>query len=90
MRPTDWQREAAAPRSGDRRGVPRGTAAEPQRPQLISLILGTFRETLGERLSLNEAKRLFGFDETTCRVVLDHLVAEKRLRRTSDGRYTMA
>jgi hypothetical protein len=28
--------------------------------------------------------------EVTCRVVLEQLVAEKLLRRTRDGRYTMA
>jgi len=63
---------------------------EPQRAQLVSLVIGTFKETLGERLSLAEASRLFGLREVTCRVVLDHLVGQKLLRRTRDGRYTMA
>jgi hypothetical protein len=70
--------------------VPRGGRAEPERPQLISLVLGTFKETLGERLSLAEARRLFGLREVTCRVVLDYLVGQKLLRQTRDGRYTMA
>jgi DNA-binding IclR family transcriptional regulator len=54
------------------------------------MVLGTFRETLGERLSLGEARRLFGLSEVTCRVVLDELVGQKLLRRTRDGRYTLA
>ena len=75
---------------GDRRRIPRGVSGEPERPQLISLVLGTFKETLGERLSLAEARRLFGLREVTCRVVLDHLVGQNLLRQTRDGRYTMA
>jgi DNA-binding IclR family transcriptional regulator len=63
---------------------------EPERAQLVPLVLGTLMETFGECLSLAEATRLFGLRESTCRVVLDHLVAEKRLRRTRDGRYTIA
>jgi len=53
-------------------------------------VLGTFKETFGTCLSLAEATRLFGLREATCRVVLEYLVAEKRLRRTRDGRYTTA
>ena len=91
MRASNWPREpVAALAPGDRRRVPRGARGEPERAQLVPLILGTFRETLGERLSLAEARRLFGLREVTCRVVLDYLVAEKLLRRTRDGRYTMA
>jgi hypothetical protein len=45
---------------------------------------------LGTRLSLAEARRMFGVREVTCRVVLDHLVKQHRLRHTRDGRYTMA
>ncbi len=73
----------------DRRRVPRGVNGEPERPQLISVVLGTFKETLGERLSLGEARRLFGLREATCRVVLDYLVGQNLLRQTRDGRYTM-
>jgi hypothetical protein len=91
MRPTDWPRKPVAllPR-GDRRRTPRGASGEPERAHLIPLVLGTFRETLGERLSLAEARRLFGLREVTCQVVLEYLVGEKLLRRTNDGRYTMA
>jgi hypothetical protein len=91
MLPNDWHRAsvAALPRA-ERRRAPRGADGEPERAQLLSLVIGTFRETLGERLSLAEARRLFGLREVTCRVVLEHLVGEKILRRTRDGRYTMA
>ncbi len=90
MRPTNWQRRpVAALLPGDRRRMPRGASGEPERSQLVSVVLGTFKETLGERLSLGEARRLFGLREVTCRVVLDYLVGEKLLRRTRDGRYTM-
>jgi len=92
MRPrTYWQN--ATPRAllpGDRRRVPRGVDGEPERSQLIPLILGTFKETFGTRLSLAEARRLFGLREATCRVVLDDLVGAQLLRRTRDGRYTMS
>ena len=91
MRPSHWPHEpVAALPPGERRRVPRGVSGEPERGQLIPLVLGTFKETLGERLSLAEARRLFGLREVTCRVVLDYLVGEKLLRRTRDGRYTMA
>jgi hypothetical protein len=91
MRPFDRPRAPApVPPRGDRRRVPRGANGEPERSQLVSRILGTFRETLGTRLSLSEARRLFGLREATCRVVLDYLVGEHLLRRTRDGRYTMA
>ena len=90
MRPTGWQRApVTALLSGDRRRVPRGVSGEPERAQLVSFVLGTFRETLGERLSLAEAGRLFGLREATCQVVLDDLVGLRLLRRTKDGRYTM-
>jgi len=92
MRPTNWHHRepAALITHGERRRAPRGVRGEPERSQLIPLVLGTFRETLGERLSISEARRLFGLREVTCRVVLDYLVAEKLLRRTRDGRYTMS
>jgi hypothetical protein len=93
MRPINWHhREPVASLlpQGDRRCVPRGASGEPERPELIAVVLGTFKETLGERLSVAEARRLFGLREVTCRVVLDHLVGENLLRRTRDGRYALA
>jgi hypothetical protein len=40
----------------------------------VPLILGTFQEMLGTRLSVTEARLMFGLREETCRVVLDQLV----------------
>jgi hypothetical protein len=72
----------------ERRRGPRGSSnGEPPRPQLVSLILGTYREMPGLRLHLNQAARLFGLRDVTCRVVLDDLVESGLLRRTSDGQY---
>jgi hypothetical protein len=91
MRARDWQRvEITVHQHGDRRQAPRGRVGEPERAQLVPLILGTFQEMLGMRLSLAEAGLMFGLREVTCRVVLDQLVGDNRLRRTRDGRYTMA
>lgn len=91
MRPRDSKRAGTVPLlHGERRRSPRGTHGEPERSQLVPQILGTFQEMLGTRLSLAEARRMFGVREVTCRVVLDHLVKQHRLRHTRDGRYTMA
>jgi hypothetical protein len=54
---------------------------------LVALVFGTFQEMHGMSLSLHEARRLFGLREVTCRLVLDDLVQQNRLRRTRDGRY---
>jgi hypothetical protein len=75
---------------GERRGAARGGPGEPERSRLVVLIMGTFQEMFGVRLSLSEAMRMFGLGETTCRIVLDDLVRANRLRRTRDGRYALA
>ncbi len=91
MRPRDSNHAGTAPLvHGERRRSPRGGHGEPERSQIVSLILGTFHEMLGTRLTLADAKRMFGLREVTCRVVLDQLVKEHRLRHTRDGRYTAA
>ena len=66
------------------RGVPYG---EPTRSQLMTLILGTYREMPGLSLTLPQAARLFGLRETTCQVVLDDLVHAQRIRRAAGGHY---
>ena len=38
-------------------------------------------------LHLKQAARLFGLRETTCRIVLEELVRQGRLRRALDGQY---
>jgi hypothetical protein len=91
MRSKGWERAGATPLlRGERRRAPRGVHGEPERAQVVSLILGTFNEMLGTRLTVAEARRMFGLREVTCKVVLDHLVTQNRLRRTNDGKYTMA
>ena len=72
----------------ERRQLERGTGgSEPTRPQLVSMILGTFREMPGLSLHMNQAARLFGVKQTTCAVVLEDLVAQGKLRRGADGQY---
>jgi len=76
---------------GDRRRHRRGEAgAEPQRRSLEAMIRGTYREMPGLSLSLDQAARLFGLREQTCRIVLDDLVGSGALRRGADGQYVTA
>jgi DNA-binding IclR family transcriptional regulator len=65
-------------------------SAEGPREQLVSMILGTYREMPGLRLQLAEAARLFGLRTTTCKIVLDDLVREGALCRTDEGQYVPA
>jgi hypothetical protein len=90
MRTTGWPASIAALPRGERRRVTRGAVGEPERAQLVALVLGTFKEMHGTRLTVTEAVRLFGLREATCRLVLDDLVQQKRLRRAHDGRYAAA
>jgi DNA-binding response OmpR family regulator len=73
----------------DRRRHRRGEAgAEPQRAALEAMIRGTYREMPGLSLYLDQAARLFGLRELTCRIVLDDLLRAGVLRRGADGQYT--
>ena len=73
----------------ERRRQPRGTAeGEPERRSVVSMVVGTYRETPGLMLHLGQAARLFGLRRTTCQIVLDDLVRARHLRRTTDGQYT--
>jgi hypothetical protein len=75
----------------DRRQIARGgPQGEPPRRDLVALILGTYKEMPGLILHLNQAARLFGLREITCRMVLDELVQQGHLRRASDGQYLAA
>jgi hypothetical protein len=75
-------------RALDRRQNERGTpSTEPSRTELVSMILGTFREMPGLCLHMNQAARLFGVKQATCAVVLEDLVAQGKLRRGADGQY---
>ena len=50
-------------------------------------ILSSYQEMPGLILHLNQAARLFGLREATCRTVLDELVQQGKLRRAADGQY---
>jgi len=81
------------PRNGsqERRRRERGIGgAEPTRTELVSMILGTFREMPGLSLHTNQAARLFGVGQATCAVVLEDLVTLGKLRRGMDGQYVGA
>ena len=72
----------------DRRHAERGTpSTEPSRKELVSMILGTFREMPGLSLHMNQAARLFGLRRGTCEVILEDLVAQGKLRRAPDGQF---
>jgi hypothetical protein len=75
-------------RARDRRVDTRGRPPlQPHRPQLVGMILGTYREMPGLCLHLNQAARFFGITTNTCRIVLDDLVKAGKLARTPDGQY---
>jgi len=63
---------------------------EPPRGQLTSNIIGAYREMPGLNLTLEQAARLFGLRSNTCRIVLEDLVRDGRLRRSIEGRYARA
>jgi hypothetical protein len=62
--------------------------SDPSRDRTETLVVGTYREMPGLALDLRQATRLFGLSDSTCRLVLDGLVQDGRLRRRLDGRYT--
>ena len=50
-------------------------------------IKGEYREMPGLSLTPDQARRLWGLDETACRAILDALVDLHFLRRTTRGSY---
>jgi hypothetical protein len=63
------------------------TATEdPVDAALIERILGEYREMPGLALTLDQACRLWGCEGTTCRVVVEALVARGALHWSRDGR----
>jgi hypothetical protein len=58
-----------------------------QQTELVSTIVGNYREMPGLSLRLNQAARLFGIPPRACQAVLDHLVEQGQLRRAADGQY---
>ena len=54
---------------------------------LVQRIREEFEEAPGLRISVREAARFWGLDETTCGQVLHQLVAARFLALSGDGRY---
>ena len=54
---------------------------------LVQRIREEFEEAPGLRVSVKEASRFWGLDETTCEQVLAQLLAAGFLARGGDGRY---
>ena len=77
--------------TAERRRTPRvPSKGEPPRAHLTSVIVGAYREMPGLNLTLDQAARLFGLRDNTCRVVLEDLVKDGTLRRSNEGRYARA
>jgi hypothetical protein len=75
----------------NRRRLGRGEpGTEPTRAQLVSMILGTFRDMPGLTLHSVQAARLFGLRSLTCEVVLRDLAASGHLRQGVEGQYAWA
>jgi hypothetical protein len=75
------------PQRFERRARARGRPDDPTRADLVSMIVGSYREMPGLSLHLHQAARLFGVHTNTCQVVLDDLVRHGRLRKLTDGQY---
>jgi hypothetical protein len=74
----------------ERRRKRRGKSeSEPDRAELVSMIVGTYQEMPGLSLHLAQAARLFGLKGTTCELVLEYLVHRGELRRARDGQYVL-
>jgi hypothetical protein len=59
-------------------------------PRLIERVLAEYREMPGVALTLEQARRLWGCDEVTCRRVADALLARHELRWSHDHRLIRA
>ncbi len=63
------------------------TATEdPVDMNLITRVIGEYREMPGLALTLDQAQRLWGCDAATCRALVDRLVAHGVLKWSRDGR----
>jgi hypothetical protein len=58
----------------------------PVNAALVERILGEYGEMPGLALTLEQARRLWGCDGTTCRLTVDFLVARGSLHWSRDGR----
>jgi hypothetical protein len=59
-------------------------------PQLLTRIRAEYREMPGLRLTLLQARRLWGLDILTCSAALSALETSGFLRTTRDGAYMLA
>ena len=59
-------------------------------PQLLARIRSEYREMPGLRLTLHEARRLWGLDTKTCSAALTALLASGFLSSTRDGAFVLA
>ena len=76
--------------SPHRRRTDRGAPPnDPSREMLAAWIVGAYREMPGLILHADQAARLFGVSDETCRIVLTDLVQVGKLRRASDGQYLL-
>lgn len=57
---------------------------------LVDRVLGEYREMPGLALTLDQARRLWGCDDETCRRLADVLVNRRVLRWSRDGRLVRA
>lgn len=53
---------------------------------LIERVLGEYREMPGLELTIEQARRLFGWDAVTCQAIADVLVERRVLRWSRKGR----
>jgi hypothetical protein len=56
-----------------------------QPSSLVERIRGEFTEMPGLQLTMDQASRLWGLNETDCRYVIEMLVTSAFLRRTAAG-----
>ncbi len=77
-------------RIAERRQITRGISdREPKRSRVVETILGSYREMPGLCLRLDQAARLFNLGIEPCRIILDDLVRECRLRQDPQGQYRL-
>lgn len=57
---------------------------------LVDRVLGEYREMPGLALTIDQARRLWGYDAVTCRRIADVLVDRRILRWSREGRLIRA
>jgi hypothetical protein len=62
-------------------------AAGPREPEVLGRVRGEFLEMPGLRLTVPQARRLWGLDDDACEKLLGVLVESNFLYRTQDGAF---